>query len=412
MAKRGAQSELTDRNWDQEEEPEEAGEFVKASADKLKDRHIIKARRKQPGGEGNSGSAFSGFGGFSFKPTQTSTPLFGGSNLFKTESKIPAEEKKESQNEKEPDKRKADGTDEESGRSPTKRQKADTNGSSNEQNGSDSSPSQNKYLSNLKSLNISVSNWIKQHLDKNPYCILTPIFKDYENHLSEMEKERKKGGENGSSESTTLKKEESAKPMEEDTKPLPKTGLTFGMGNLNTAKDTPQTSLFTGFGLKPSTTGTSAVAPGGFSFAVGSSQPSSSSGGAEGKEDEEYVPPQVETVEHKEEGALYSKKCKLFYQKDGAWTERGVGFLHLKKNEDKAQLLVRADTTLGNILLNIRLSESMPLSRQGKNNVSMMCIVNPAIPKVPDDKPIPMLIRVKTGEDADELLEKMKEIRT
>lgn len=66
----------------------------------------------------------------------------------------------------------------------------------------------------------------------------------------------------------------------------------------------------------------------------------------------------------------------------------------------------------GNILLNIRLSESMPLTRQGKNNVSMMCVVNPPIPKVADDKPIPMLIRVKTGEDADELLNKMKEIRS
>lgn len=406
MSKRGAQSELTDRNWDQEEDPEEAGEFVKASADKMKGRQIIKAKRRQPEG---SGSAFSGFGGFSFKPTQTSTPLFGGSNFFKTESKIPAEEKKESLNEKEPDKRKVDVAGDDVGQSPTKRQKAETNGNGSEQNGPNSA-SQNTYLSNLKALNISVSTWIKQHLDKNPYCILSPIFKDYENHLNELERERQKTSENGSA---TLKKEESAKPMEEDTKPVPKTGLTFGMGNLNAVKDTPQPSVFSGFGLKTSNIGPlTGGAPGGFSFAVGSSQPSSSSGGAEGKDDDEYVPPQVETVEHKEEGALYSKKCKLFYQKDGAWVERGVGFLHLKKPDDKAQLLVRADTTLGNILLNIRLSESMPLSRQGKNNVSMMCVVNPPIPKVTDDKPIPMLIRVKTGDDADELLDKMKEIRS
>lgn len=40
-------------------------------------------------------------------------------------------------------------------------------------------------------------------------------------------------------------------------------------------------------------------------------------------------------------------RCKLFYQKEGAWTEKGVGFLHLKKNDDIAQLLVRADTSLG-----------------------------------------------------------------
>ena len=63
-------------------------------------------------------------------------------------------------------------------------------------------------------------------------------------------------------------------------------------------------------------------------------------------------------------------------------------------------------------MLNVRLSESMPLARQGKNNVSIMSIINPAIPKVPDDKPVPMLIRVKTADDADELFEKMKEVRS
>lgn len=93
--------------------------------------------------------------------------------------------------------------------------------------------------------------------------------------------------------------------MEEDTKLLPKTGLTFGMGNLNTEKETTQTTGFSAFSFKP-TTGTAGT--GGFSFAVGSSQPSSSGNNAEGKEDEEYVPPKTETVEHKEEGSLYSKK--------------------------------------------------------------------------------------------------------
>ena len=56
------------------------------------------------------------------------------------------------------------------------------------------------------------------------------------------------------------------------------------------------------------------------------------------------------------------------------------------------------------------LSKSIPLARQGKNNVSMMCIVNPPIdPKETDNKPTSLLIRVKTGEEADELLEKLKD---
>jgi nuclear pore complex protein Nup50 len=42
----------------------------------------------------------------------------------------------------------------------------------------------------LKNLNESVLAWIKSHVDKNPFCILTPVFKDYEKHLSEIMKSK------------------------------------------------------------------------------------------------------------------------------------------------------------------------------------------------------------------------------
>lgn len=67
------------------------------------------------------------------------------------------------------------------------------------------------------------------------------------------------------------------------------------------------------------------------------------------------------------------------------------------------------DLFAGNILLNIMLNASIPLKRQGKNNVSMICIPNPPLdPKLDDKKPASMLIRVKTAEDADELLEELE----
>ena len=38
-----------------------------------------------------------------------------------------------------------------------------------------------------------MSQWIKSHVDENPFCILTPIFKDYERYLAEIdEKEAKR----------------------------------------------------------------------------------------------------------------------------------------------------------------------------------------------------------------------------
>lgn len=43
------------------------------------------------------------------------------------------------------------------------------------------------YYAKLKGLNESVAQWIKTHVDANPFCILTPIFKDYERYLKEIE---------------------------------------------------------------------------------------------------------------------------------------------------------------------------------------------------------------------------------
>ena len=65
-----------------------------------------------------------------------------------------------------------------------------------------------------------------------------------------------------------------------------------------------------------------------------------------------------------EDDALYSKRCKLFYKKDDKFVDKGLGMLYLKKTDSgRTQLLVRADTNLGNILLNIILNKDIPTSR-------------------------------------------------
>jgi len=115
-----------------------------------------------------------------------------------------------------------------------------------------------------------------------------------------------------------------------------------------------------------------------------------------------------------EEEAFYTVRCKLFYMKDSAWVERGVGNLHLKKfNDTKTQLLVRADTNLGNILLNIMLTESIPVKLMDATRVSILCVPNPPInERSADGKPVAMLVKVKTAEQAKELLKKMNESKS
>ncbi|GFO01383.1 nuclear pore complex protein nup50 [Plakobranchus ocellatus] len=494
--KRGATSELNDRNWDQEEEPEEPGVFVQADSKTLENRVIKRAKRRGTGEDGAKTSAFSGFGGLTgpstkantfpgFKLTpgitgfggglQTTKPTnssVGSSGLFSgaSSSAAPFNGNQDSGSKAEIhlDKGQGDWKD-----SPT-------------------------YFSFLKSLNHSVLAWIKQHVEENPYIILTPIFKDYERYLQNHKTEasastvehspsaEKEISKTEDSESATLpaagqaknngspantftaqsltKDVISASDKAEMTKDSTVAGVqgsdvskgfTFGTTSLSstgggfsfgsstkttTASSTPSTLGKPGFSFGATSTstqssgfsfGTSAAATGkplfsfgttstaaatpGF-FGVAASQAAASNAEASnGKNDEEeYVPPVPEVREIKEDDALYSKRCKLYFQRGEQWVDKGVGNIHLKPvAESKTQLLIRADTNLGNILLNVMLSASMPVSRQGKNNVLVVCVPNPPLDSKADEstneKPVPMLVRVKTGDDADELFGKIEE---
>jgi len=100
----------------------------------------------------------------------------------------------------------------------------------------------------------------------------------------------------------------------------------------------------------------------------------------------------------------------LYYQKDGSYVDKGVGFLYIKtKNNSKPQLLIRSDTATGNILLNIALVDSLPINKADKGKgVMLTCIPNPEIePRKKDEQneakqTVTFLIRVKAS-DCDDL---------
>ncbi|KAM5172197.1 nuclear pore complex protein Nup50 isoform 2-T2 [Mantella aurantiaca] len=445
MAKRVADKELTDRNWDQEEEAEDAGRFSLASRDVLKNREIKKAKRRTPGSDAEKGGAFKGFQGLvssgtSFagfgnvtKPLQGLTNGNGSTSLFSnskstTESKIVFGSLL------------ANGP-------PTSLSSsievasitAKTNGetpSSTSSSAPSKAGSSSEYNKQLMSLNCAVRDWIVKHVNATPLCDLTPIFRDYEKHLGSVEQKYGTGTDSGSESDSTSK---STPPIptfvSSNTEPKPtfsfkgKEEKSEQPAKSATEKKSESASLFS-FSQKPDTanftsfgSGTAAT----FSFKVGASSllskdkskssaviPSfsfqsetntkneDSGGGEEGEEAEE--PPKVVVQEVKEDDAFYSKKCKLFYKKDNEFKEKGVGTLHLKPvGDQKTQLLIRADTSLGNILLNILVQPSMPCSRMGKNNVMIVCVPNPPIDEKNPTVPATMLIRVKGTEDADEL---------
>ncbi|NXP18321.1 NUP50 protein, partial [Scytalopus superciliaris] len=412
MAKRIAEKELTDRNWDQEDEAEEVGTFSVASEEVLKNRAIKKAKRRNVGSESESGGAFKGFkgfmlpsgkggGGFSgFGNSAGIKPLEGLSNGSSSVSSTPPFSSLKTT----PETQSAFGSPVSNGPSTAACAEPKANGGCGA----------GAYHRQLAALNCSVRDWIAKHVNSNPLCDLTPIFRDYERYLAGIEQQHGADGEGtkgaaflfGRAEGTAGKPAEAER---RDPAPAATPAASFHFGK---SADTPAlgslgSATLGSFSFSPGNAGlfgkdqakSVIAAPTGLLEA----QAESSSTDEKGEEEEEE-PPKVVVNEIKEDDAFYSKKCKLFYKKDNEFKEKGVGTLHLKPaGNEKTQLLVRADTNLGNILLNVLIPPKMPCTRTGKNNVLIVCVPNPPVDEKNPTVPVTMLIRVKTSEDADEL---------
>ncbi|XP_003461368.1 nuclear pore complex protein Nup50 [Cavia porcellus] len=447
MAKRIAEKELTDRNWDQEDEAEELGTFSVASEEVLKTRAIKKAKRRNVGFESDGGGAFKGFKGLVVPSGGAGFSAFGGKPLEGLANGTSVGTSTAGATEP----RATFGTFAANGpiavvdktvASP----KAD---SDSQQPSCSLAPGQacpgNACHKQLAALNCSVRDWIVQHVDANPVCDLTPVFKDYERYLAGIG-QQSPGRAGGGSESRGSGMSVELQPAAlADSAPLPQEPAFLFSGR---GQDAPEkkaevaserradpvqaasAAFHFGKKLDSSVLGSlSPAPPAGFSFTSGTTglfgkdvtpgkaatppfptktlESPAAGGGSESKggdEEESEEPPKVVVTEVKEEDAFYSKKCKLFYKKDNEFKEKGVGTLHLKPTaSQKTQLLVRADTNLGNILLNVLVPPNMPCSRTGKNNVLIVCVPNPPLDEKSAGAPATMLIRVKTSEDADEL---------
>uniref|UniRef100_A0A8D1DZX3 Nuclear pore complex protein Nup50 n=1 Tax=Sus scrofa TaxID=9823 RepID=A0A8D1DZX3_PIG len=429
MAKRIAEKELTDRNWDQEDEAEESD-----SGGAFKG---FKGLVVPSGGGGFSGFGNSAGGkpleGLSNGSSVTAAPPFSSSRAA-TEAKTTFGSVAVNGPASSVDK---------------KMSSPKTNGDSQQPSASGLASSTacpgNAYHKQLAALNCSVRDWIVKHVNTNPLCDLTPIFKDYEKYLASIEQQH---GNSGSSHSESEKNKiavETQSPLFGSKLQQESTFLFHGstteaasekkmeaLSEKNKEPSLGAASASFNFGKKIDSSVLGSLNSGpltGFSFSSGNSslfgkdttpsKPVSSpfsaktletraeGGGNEcrgGDEEENDEPPKVVVTEVKEEDAFYSKKCKLFYKKDNEFKEKGVGTLHLKHTANqKTQLLVRAETNLGNILLNVLIPPNMPCSRTGKNNVLVLLIPNPPIDATNASVPVTMLIRVKTSEDADEL---------
>merc|ERR1712137_302069 len=144
MSKRAPGSTLTQDNWDNDEKNEEQGNWTRAKESTLKQRVIMKAKRR---GVTSSDSASKGigsaFGGFGAKMV-TTKPSTGFSFEAKTEDKKEEEVKSD---------KKVKTSDDE-----------------------------------VIRLNKSLLDWCKAHLEKDPVCDFRPVFDDYKKHMDKIDK--------------------------------------------------------------------------------------------------------------------------------------------------------------------------------------------------------------------------------
>ncbi|XP_040593061.1 nuclear pore complex protein Nup50-like [Mesocricetus auratus] len=425
MAKKNAKKEVTGRNWNQD--AEEEGTFSLASQDVLRNRTIKRAKRRHTrfqsdgGGtsKGDKGLAVtSGGGEFGNGPGEKPRE---GITTRKNTAKAAAEPKA------------ALGSVTANG--PTSldhEQTSDpqTNGHSQHAAYLGLSFSQayaaSVYHRQLTGLNCSVRDWIVKHVNANPFCDLTPVFKQYEKYLVAIEKQLHSSygclserelhrGLVGTqppslgvaatelqpasvaSEKTELVVDKTADPPQGATMTLcnfvknTESPWSLSSGPMNGVSSPTRSSSFTGKGTTPRKP------------ASAKALESPAHGGSDESKDKTDELPKAVLIEGKEEDVFYSKKCRLFYKKDNEFKEKGGGILQLKATANQKTRLLVQDTKLGNILLNVLVPPNMPCTRKGRNNVLIICVPNPPLDKKSAAIEVTMLIRVKTCKDAEEL---------
>lgn len=385
--KRRPDTDLNHDNWADEEDPEEVGEFQKADEAELKSRVIVKAKRRIRGGNDTTDggtdaprtNVFSGFAAFS-----SSKPAFNFGNFS---AKV------------------AQGT---SILPATAGQFSFTAPSTKVAMSLvlEKSP---QFCTKLTELNKSVVDCVRGHIDSGKLCILSPIFNDYIKYVKELEND------------------EQNKIAVEVVKSTPTPSFSFTNTNTNSkiSESKPSTVASTISSVKndistPFSFGKPTIAFGststpGTGFFANVKPPESkpdtpmattSDEKTDADADADDEPPKVEFTPVIECESMYSKRCKVFVKVATEYNSRGTGTLYLKNvpESNKIQLIVRADTNLGNILLNILLVEGLPVQKLSKNNVMIVCIPTPES----DPKPTTVLIRVKNEDEADELLAEIK----
>ncbi|KHJ48752.1 hypothetical protein D918_01057 [Trichuris suis] len=148
-------------------------------------------------------------------------------------------------------------------------------------------------------------------------------------------------------------------------------------------------------------------------FGVGVQQPPLFSGSLFPSVPAKAAQPIVTEAIPPEEGSIHDVRCKLYYMDaNKKYNDYGIGQLYVKPlTSGRVQLVIRADNSIRNLLFNVAIDKSTPVTKAGKNGLSIVVVPNPPIGKISGDQPAVALLRVKTDVELTQLLDKIEEAK-
>ncbi|KPM08109.1 nuclear pore complex protein Nup50-like protein [Sarcoptes scabiei] len=392
-----------------------------ANPDQLKNRVVLKAKRRNISNDDQSVNVFSGFKGFgSFGKTSTASEtkpnfqfcsLFSKSNSSETKTND-ADNKQSSSN---------------FNFNLSNSDSKTTFLTREQSNASEKTADDNVFHANLAKLNKEFLEHIKKYVtDDSSIYDLSSVCDEYVCKFRKLKEKSSTDGDGKSTQSNSNSLTSSTTETTTQLKPQSSTVFKFGdssaikMGanpiTFSTQTNSTTFSTFDSNFSKPFAPPIMNSIPSINALTSQQHQDSNNGDDGDGGDGEDDAPVRkVESIEHTEKDSVYTKKDENF-------VEKGLGFLYiiLKNDSSSTQLLIRADTNTGNILLNINLVKSLPLMKADNNKgVLLTCIPNPPIEiekkRASDNadsdsskKTVTFLIRVKPS-DCDELFDKLTE---
>ncbi|CAF4968677.1 unnamed protein product, partial [Rotaria sp. Silwood1] len=104
--------------------------------------------------------------------------------------------------------------------------------------------------------------------------------------------------------------------------------------------------------------------------------------------------------------------CRMGVNKSGKLIKRGPVQVILKEINDKRQLIIRSDDSLGRLYLNILWSKLIEIKKNSTKDLTFICKLNPGMSEITEGEFVMILLRFDNETERNDAYEKLGKERT